>query len=93
MEIAGLPLHPLVVHLAVVLVPGAAIAFIATMWHPAWRRAYLWLVVLAAVGGAVGAFVAAQSGEMLEDAIRRSVATRPRFGSQDRKSTRLNSSH
>lgn len=84
MQIAGLPLHPLLVHAAVVIVPLAAIAFVAAMWREDWRRRYLWLVALAAVGGGVAAFLAAQSGEALEHGIRDAAAAagsaRPDFG-------------
>ena len=61
-------------HLVVVLVPCAALSFVATMWRPAWRRDYLWLVAAIALVGGVGAILAAQSGEALEDAIRAAAA-------------------
>ena len=66
----GLPAHPLLVHAAVVLVPLAALALIATGWHEAWRRAYLLPITLLAVGGAGFAFLAKQSGESLQQSVR-----------------------
>lgn len=81
MTVLGLPLHPLVVHLAVVFVPLAAIAFVGVMWRAEWRRAYGSLVTSAAVVGAVGALLAAQSGEDMEDRLRRTTGQRLDFGS------------
>ena len=66
----GLPAHPLLVHAAVVLVPLAALALIATGWHEAWRRAYLLPITLLAVGGAGFSFLAKQSGESLQQSVR-----------------------
>jgi hypothetical protein len=45
-QINGLPVHPLVVHLVVVLLPLAAIGTIAIAVRPVWRRPYGALVVL-----------------------------------------------
>lgn len=69
-SVFGLPAHALVVHLAVVLVPLAAIALLLTGWRAAWRRQYSLAVVLVAVVGAVAAFIANQSGEALERNIK-----------------------
>ena len=57
MEINGLPLHPLVVHAAVVLTPIAALVAIAYV-VPAWRDRCRWPLLVATVL-AVGAVVAA----------------------------------
>ena len=51
MEINGLPLHPLVVHAAVVFGPLAALAALAYVVLPAWRDRLRWpMVVLALMG-------------------------------------------
>ena len=57
MEINGLPLHPLVVHAAVVFGPLAAIATLAHVVLPAWRDRLRWpMLVLALMGtGAIAA--------------------------------------
>ncbi|OAI43384.1 hypothetical protein AYO38_10825 [bacterium SCGC AG-212-C10] len=72
------------VHAAVVLVPLAAIAFAATGWKDTWRRAYSFPVALLAAGGAVAAFLAKESGDPLEEAVRRAARAagegRPSFG-------------
>lgn len=81
--LAGLPAHPLLVHAAVVLVPLAAIGLAATGWKPAWRKAYSLPVALIALAGAVFAFLAKESGEPVEHAVKRAAeaaGTRARFG-------------
>jgi uncharacterized membrane protein len=57
MEINGLPLHPLVVHSAVIFGPLAALAALAYL-VPRWRDRVRWPMVILAVVG-VGAVVAA----------------------------------
>lgn len=65
MDLLGLPLHPLVVHAAVVLIPLAALGTLAVLvWRPA-RERYGWLVVAFAVAGAGAAVLARVSGEAL----------------------------
>jgi hypothetical protein len=63
--IAGLPVHPLVVHAVVVLLPVSALAFIVIYLVPRWRRHYGWLTMGALAGGVASALVAKESGEML----------------------------
>ena len=53
--IAGLPVHPLVVHLTVIVLPVSAVAFIALVFARRLRPAYAWL---AAAGLGVGAVAA-----------------------------------
>jgi len=65
MDFFGLPLHPLVVHAAVVLVPLAALGallVIASAWV---RQRYGWFTVAFAVAGAGAAVTARLSGEAL----------------------------
>jgi uncharacterized membrane protein len=72
--INGLPLHPLVVHATVVLVPLAVLgAIIAVVW-PAVRRRYGSLVVVVALLATVCAVVAEQTGEGLEHSLPRDAA-------------------
>lgn len=61
----GLPLHPLVVHAVVVLLPLSALGVILLLIRPAWIRAYGWLVLVGLVVGAVAAVIAKESGEIL----------------------------
>lgn len=68
-SIAGLPLHPLVVHVVVVFLPVAALGLITLVAVPRWRKHYGVLAVAAAVMGAAGAFVAKESGDALADQV------------------------
>ena len=63
--IAGLPIHPLVVHAAVVLLPLGALGLIAMVVKPALQERYGSLIMAVIVMGAGSAFVADQSGEAL----------------------------
>lgn len=65
--IGGLPLHPLVVHFAIVLLPLGAIGLIVVGLVPRFRRAYLPIVTGALGVGAIFAFLAKQSGEELSE--------------------------
>ena len=67
--ISGLPVHPLVVHFAVVLLPLATIGVILTIFIPNLRSRYLGLSVLGVFVGAVATFVAKESGEALSERI------------------------
>ena len=69
MEIMGLPLHPLVVHAVVVLVPLAALGgIVISVWRAA-RRRYGWLTVAFAAAAAGSTFVAQEAGEALAASI------------------------
>lgn len=63
--IAGLPVHPLVVHFAVVLLPLASCGVIASVFLPKIRTRYLGLSVLGVFLGTGAAFVSKESGEAL----------------------------
>lgn len=64
----GLPAHPLVVHAAVVLVPLSAIGAIACL-HPGVRRRLGVVVAVLACIGAVAVWIAAETGEALEEEV------------------------
>ncbi len=67
-SVAGLPLHPLVVHGVVVLLPLMAVVTVLVTFVSRWRGA-AWFVVVANAGVAVTALVAKESGERLKDAL------------------------
>lgn len=64
-SIAGLPLHPLVVHFAVVLLPLAALGLILLVLVPKWADRYGLITLLTLAVGTAAAFVAKESGEAL----------------------------
>lgn len=67
--VGGVPLHPLVVHVVVVLVPLAAMGVLAIALVPSWRARFGSLVVAAAAIGAACVPVATQAGEQLKDSL------------------------
>jgi hypothetical protein len=67
--INGLPVHPLVVHAVVVLLPLACLGTIAIAVRPAWRKKYGVLVVGCAALATVLIPVATSSGEALEERV------------------------
>jgi hypothetical protein len=82
-SVLGLPIHALVVHFAVVLVPVSAFGSMVTGWRSQWRRSYALPVALLAVAGAAACLLATSSGEQLQDSLRqaaRAAGTRASFG-------------
>jgi uncharacterized membrane protein len=67
--IGGLPLHPLIVHFVVVLLPVAVLGAILTAVWPAVRRRFGWLVFAAAAVGTVLVPVATNSGTELANRL------------------------
>lgn len=63
MEVFGLPLHPLVVHAAVILIPLSAVGALIIVASGTLRERYGWLTVLFAIAAAGSAIVAKVSGE------------------------------
>lgn len=68
-ELFGLPAHPLVVHAPVVLLPLAVIGVVAMMIRPTWYDRFRWPVLAITVVGAIGAVIAAGTGEELEERV------------------------
>lgn len=66
--IAGLPLHPLLVHAAVVLLPVMGVVTPLVVARPGWRPALRW-VVIADFVTFVGVFATAQAGEALQSRL------------------------
>lgn len=74
MELAGLPLHPLVVHAVVVFVPLSALGAIAIAVSVWIRRRYGWLTAAFALVGAGSTLVAQQAGAHLYETFPRPTA-------------------
>ena len=68
--INGVPVHPLVVHAAVVLVPLAGLGVLLMVVVPRFSRRFGWLVALAAAAATGACFVAKAAGEQLEKRVR-----------------------
>ncbi len=64
-KLFGLPAHPLLVHIPVVLVPLAGLIAVVFAFKPAWLDRFGWGLVALSGLGAVGAILAAASGEGL----------------------------
>ncbi len=71
--ILGLPMHALVIHAVVVLVPLTSLVALAYAARPAWRPLLRWPLAVGGVISGVTAFVSAESGEALQ---RRVIAVR-----------------
>lgn len=67
--IAGIPLHPLVVHAVIVLLPLACLGAVLVAARPSWNRSYGWLVLGCALVAMVSSFVAKESGEKLASRV------------------------
>ena len=72
----GLPAHPLLVHLPVVMVPMAALGAIILAIFPKYFARFGWWVTGISFIGAIGAILAAGSGETLEERIDRTSTLR-----------------
>ena len=67
--IAGLPIHPLVVHAAVVVVPTAALTVAGAALWPRFRRWAGWLPLALSVAAVVLVPLSTSSGEALEGRV------------------------
>ncbi|MEY4409003.1 MAG: hypothetical protein RLZZ138_254 [Actinomycetota bacterium] len=67
--IGGLPVHPLAVHLAVVLVPLGALALVALIFLPGQRKTYLPITVGTLALGTIATYMAKESGEQLANRV------------------------
>lgn len=78
MTINGLPLHPLVVHAAVVFAPMAGLAALGYV-VPKWRHHLRWPVLCLTVAAALLVWLAAATGDSLknEAALRAAMAASP----------------
>ncbi|SES12506.1 hypothetical protein SAMN05216188_122124 [Lentzea xinjiangensis] len=77
LTIDGLPLHPLLVHAAVVLLPLAALGSVAIALVPSWRRRYAWPVLGVTLAGVAAVPAAQQSGEDFQAALERGGVRNP----------------
>jgi uncharacterized membrane protein len=66
-QVNGLPVHILVLHLAVVFVPLLALGAVVYALVASWRPKLGWAVALLAIVAPISTFVAKESGEKLYD--------------------------
>ena len=71
-KLFGLPAHPLLVHIPVVIVPLAGIAALVMLLRPRWLDRYGWWLLGLSGVGMIGAILAAGSGEELESSVEKS---------------------
>jgi cytochrome b involved in lipid metabolism len=67
--ITGLPIHPLISHAVVVLVPLAAVGALILTFRAKWRATYSPLVLIATLLSLISAYIATQSGEALSSRV------------------------
>lgn len=67
LTVAGLPLHPLIVHAVVVLTPAAAVLFVAILLRPKWQAHYSTPVIAITWLAAVSAVAAVLAGDQLAE--------------------------
>jgi uncharacterized membrane protein len=70
-HINGLPLHPLIVHIPVAMLPLAFLGVAVMIIRRAWYERYRWAVLVIGAIGTLGAILAAATGESLESDVRR----------------------
>lgn len=72
MTVFGLPLHPLIVHATVVVVPTAALAVLLATFWPRFRRWASWGPLALALLSVILVPITSSSGESLEHSLPRS---------------------
>jgi hypothetical protein len=82
--IGGLPVHPLIVHAVVMLLPLAVAGSVAIAVRPTWNRPYAFLTAAAGVLGAVAATLAKMAGDWLADELDLSAAVEAQVGDHGR---------
>jgi hypothetical protein len=68
-KLFGLPAHPFLVHIPVVLLPLAALGVVVMAIRPAWHERFRWAVLAIGAVGTIGIVLAASAGEELEGRI------------------------
>ena len=78
--LAGLPLHPLLVHSAVVLVPLVAIGALVMSYLPSFSRRHGKLILILALVAQVSVFLAKISGEAFSEILKKNVEKHAELG-------------
>ena len=77
---AGLPLHPLLVHSAVVLVPLVAIGALVMSYLPSFSRRHGKIILILAVIAQISVFLAKMSGEAFAEILDKNVEKHAELG-------------
>jgi hypothetical protein len=78
--LAGLPLHPLLVHSAVVLVPLVAIGALVMSYLPSFSRRHGKIILILAVIAQISVFLAKMSGEAFAEILDKNVEKHAELG-------------
>lgn len=78
--IAGLPLHPLLVHSALVLVPLVALGALVMSYLPSFSRRHGKIILILAVVAQISVFLAKMSGEAFSEIISKNVEKHAELG-------------
>lgn len=65
----GLPAHPFLVHIPIVLLPLAGVGVVLMTIKPDWHARFRWVVLTLGAVGTLGAILAASAGEEFGDRI------------------------
>ena len=79
-SVAGLPLHPLVIHGAIVLIPLAAISALVMSYLPSFSRRYGKVTLVIAVFAQASLFLAKMTGEAFEEILDKDVGNHAELG-------------
>jgi hypothetical protein len=79
-SVAGLPLHPLVIHASIVLIPLVAIGALVMSYLPSFSRRYGKLILVIALFAQVLLFLAKVTGEAFEEILDKDMGNHAELG-------------
>jgi hypothetical protein len=79
-SVAGLPLHPLVIHASIVLIPLVAISALVMSYLPSFSRRYGKLVLVIALFAQLSLFLAKVTGEAFEEILDKDMENHAELG-------------
>jgi hypothetical protein len=79
-SVAGLPLHPLVIHASIVLIPLVAIGALVMSYLPSFSRRYGKLILVIAIFAQVSLFLAKVTGEAFEEILDKDMGNHAELG-------------
>ena len=79
-SVAGLPLHPLVIHASIVLIPLVAIGALVMSYLPSFSRRYGKLILFIALFAQLSLFLAKVTGEAFEEILDKDMGNHAELG-------------